>query len=380
MVSKYEKYYFKIKELYRELHKVPELGFDLEKTTSIVKAELNSYGIEYTEKYGRGSVVAEIGNGEKVIALRADMDALPIEENSGVSFISTNKGVMHACGHDSHTAILLGVAKALKDVEDKLKIRVRLIFQPSEEGLISGAKTMVENGVMDGVSEIVATHCDPDIKWGEIGVCSGDCMASCISLSIKFLGKSAHATMPERGVDAVKMAVEAYNALNVAVKEEAQGRRYIWTVGKIEGGISNNIIADSCELKITFRFYDSEFAKKVESRTNSICNDIGVKYGGKVEIDWPYGAGAVINDTQIVSKLKAAIKDAGIIVNEIEPKMTSEDFSEFLQKAKGVLFRYGIYNEQERTGEALHTCNFKIYEPAMLTALTAFIEYVMQEN
>jgi amidohydrolase len=273
---------------------------------------------------------------------------------------------------------LLGVAKALKDVEDKLKIRVRLIFQPSEEGLISGAKTMVENGVMDGVSEIVATHCDPDIKWGEIGVCSGDCMASCISLSIKFLGKSAHATMPERGVDAVKMAVEAYNALNVAVKEEAQGRRYIWTVGKIEGGISNNIIADSCELKITFRFYDSEFAKKVESRTNSICNDIAAKYGGKVEIDWPYGAGAVINDTQIVSKLKAAIKDAGIIVNEIEPKMTSEDFSEFLQKAKGVLFRYGIYNEQERTGEALHTCNFKIYEPAMLTALTAFIEYVMQ--
>lgn len=380
MAKKYEKYYQRIKELYRELHKVPELGFDLEKTTSIVKAELDSYGIKYTEKYAKGSIVAEIGGGEKVIALRADMDALPIEEKSGVSFSSMSSGVMHACGHDSHTAILLGVAKVLKDIEDKLKVCVRLIFQPSEEGLISGAKTMVENGVMNGVSEIIATHCDPDIKWGEIGVCSGDCMASCVSLSIKFLGKSAHATMPERAIDAVKMAVEAYNELNAAVKEEAEGKRYIWTVGSIQGGTSNNIIADSCELKITFRFYDSGFAKRVETRVKGICNDIASKYGGKVEIDWPYGAGAVINDSEIASNLKTAIKNAGIIVNEIQPKMTSEDFSEYLTKAKGCLFRYGIYNESERSGEALHTCNFNIFEPAMLTALTAFVEYIMQIN
>ena len=144
----------------RQLHMYPEVGFELEKTVALVSGELEKMGIEYTLQYGKGSIVAEIGNGEKLIALRADMDALPVEEKTDLPYKSKIPGQMHACGHDAHTAILLSVAKYLKTHESELKCRVRLIFQPAEECSVSGAKMLVDNGVCDGVSEIICTHCD----------------------------------------------------------------------------------------------------------------------------------------------------------------------------------------------------------------------------
>ena len=168
----------------RDLHTCPELGFDLVQTVAIVKAELDRYEIAYTEKYGKESVVADIGSGEKTLALRADMDALPVEEKTDLPYASKIRGRMHACGHDSHTAILLAVARYLKSVEDRLSCRVRLIFQPSEECAESGAKMLVENGVMEGVDHIICTHCENALECGKIGVCVGDYMAACVPLSI----------------------------------------------------------------------------------------------------------------------------------------------------------------------------------------------------
>lgn len=197
----------------RQLHKYPEIGFELEKTVKKVSEELNKIGIAYTYSYGKGSVVAEMGQGERMIALRADMDALPVEEKTDLPYKSKIPGQMHACGHDSHTAILLAVAKYLKENENKLNCKVRLIFQPSEEGQISGAKMMVDNGVCDGVDHIICTHCDNEMDIGKIGICYGNCMSACVPAAIRFIGKASHATVPQFGVDANAMAVEAYQKL-----------------------------------------------------------------------------------------------------------------------------------------------------------------------
>ena len=193
----------------RKLHAYPEIGFALDKTVALVTDELEKMGLCPTHKYGKGSVVAELGQGEKIIAIRADMDALPVEEKTDLPYKSKIKGQMHACGHDAHTAILLAVAKYLKDNERELNLKVRLIFQPSEEGQISGAKMMVDNGVCDGVDHIICTHCENAMDTGKIGICYGDYMAACIPATICFKGRTSHATLPEYGIDAVAMAVEA---------------------------------------------------------------------------------------------------------------------------------------------------------------------------
>lgn len=376
----YDKNFPRVIELYRELHQVPGVGFDLDETVAIVKAELDALGIEYTEKYGKCSVVAELGHGKKCIALRADMDALPIQEESGVPFSSKKPGIMHACGHDSHTAVLLGVARCLKEIEDSLNIRVRLIFQPSEEGAVSGAEMMVNNGVMDGVDHILTTHCEAKMNAFEVGMKVGEYMAACIPMTITFFGKSAHAALPSEGIDAIAMANEAYSELKAAIKEEAGEAPYIWSVGKFTGGTVHNIICDNCEMAISFRFYDMALASRMEKRTFEICNRIANAYGGRVEIDWHMSTGAVINAPYIIEDVREAAKGLGLFINELPPRMSSEDFGWYLSKAPGAIFRYGVYDKDYDSGYVAHTCKFKIYEPAMKTAMTMFVEYVKRVN
>lgn len=376
----YDKNFPRVIELYRELHQVPGVGFDLDETVAIVKAELNALGIKHTEKYGKGSIVAELGQGEKCIALRADMDALPIQEESGVPFSSKKDGIMHACGHDSHTAILLGVARCLKEIEDSLKVRVRLIFQPSEEGAVSGAKMMVDNGVMDGVDHILTTHCEAKMNAFEVGMKVGEYMAACIPMTINFYGRSAHAALPSEGIDAIAMANEAYAELKAAIKEEAGNAPYIWSVGKFSGGTVHNIICDNCEMAISFRFYDMDLASRMEKRTFEICNRIANAYGGSVEIDWHMSTGAIINDPQIIEDAREVAKSLELTNNNLPPRMSSEDFGWYLTKAPGAIFRYGVYDKEYDSGYVAHTCKFKIYEPAMKTALRMFVEYIKRVN
>ena len=379
MTVDYSKYYERASLLYRTLHRCPEVGFELNETTEIVKAELSRLGIEYTEKYGRCSVVAEIGKGERCIAFRADMDALPIEEASGVSFPSRNKGAMHACGHDSHTAILLSVASVLKDNEKRLGCRVRLIFQPSEEGAVSGAKMMVDAGVMDGVEEVICTHCDNSIAVGSIGVCSGDYMAACIPATLKFFGRSTHAALPEFGIDAIAMANEAYLKMKEVVAREADGRKYIWSVGRFSGGQVHNVVADLCELAISFRFYDTEFAEQAEREVRRICREVCARYGGSFELDWKMSAGAVHNDESITNRFEGIARGAGLDTVTMPQKMSSEDFCWYLTKAPGMIFRFGTRNEEKGCTALAHRCDFKIDKVGMKLAIAAFCEYAFSE-
>ena len=364
-------------DIRRQLHQYPEVGFELEKTVNLVSEELSKIGIPYTFEYGKGSVVAHIGQGDKMIALRADMDALPVEEKTNLPYKSKIPGQMHACGHDSHTAVLLAVAKYLKENENKLKCKVRLIFQPSEEGAISGAEIMVENGVMEGVDHIICTHCDNAIDSGKIGICYGDYMAACIPLTISFFGKTSHAALPQFGIDANAMAVEAYIKLKEAVKELAGDTPYIWNVGRIDGGHVHNVVSDKCEMDISFRFYDMDFAKIVEGNATKICNNIVTHYGGSVDINWNMSTYPVYNDLELTKQFESISKEAGLSVITMPQTMSSEDFAHYLTKSPGMIFRFGTRNENKGCTALVHRNDFCIDEKGMKSAIHAFCAYIM---
>ncbi len=362
----------------RTLHQYPEVGFDLPKTVAIITEELSKLGIAFTDKYGKCSLVADIGKGEKTLAIRADIDALPIEEKTDLPFRSRISGQMHACGHDSHTAVLLGVAKYLKEHENELSCKVRLIFQPSEEGAVSGAKMMVDNGVMDGVDEVLCTHCENSLDVGNVGICYGDYMAACIPATIRFIGKASHAAIPEAGIDAVAMAVEAYTQMKTMVAEEAGENKYIWNVGRLSGGTVHNIVPDLCEMDISFRFYDKSFAERVEARVRAICNEIAQRYGGRTEIKWIMSTGAIHNDETVTAAFEKCVKNNGIPVVLMPQKKSSEDFAWYLEKVPGMIFRFGTRNEEKGCTALAHRSDFMIDEDGMKTAMLAFFSYIFR--
>lgn len=361
----------------RQLHEYPEVGFDLPRTTALVAAELDAMGIAYTEKYGMCSLAADIGQGEKLIALRADMDALPVNEDVDLPFRSKIPGQMHACGHDAHTAILLAVAKHLKAHEAELPCRVRLIFQPSEEGQQSGAEMMVKNGVMDGVDHIICTHCENMLEAGLLGACAGDYQAACVPATISFIGRASHATLPENGVDAIAMAAEAYARMKNMVAQEAGDRPYIWSVGRFSGGHVHNIIADRCEMDISFRFYDMTLEPRVQAKVREICGEIAARYGGAVEYDWHVSTGSVYNDPALVQAFIRKCGQAELPVQEIPRRMSSEDFGWYLAKRPGLIFRFGTRNEAEGCTATAHCSDFKLDENGMRAPIAAFCAYVM---
>ena len=362
----------------RKLHMYPEVGFELPKTVAIIGEELHRLGISFTDKYGKCSLVAELGQGEKTLAIRADIDALPIEEKTGLPFASTHTGKMHACGHDSHAAVLLGVAKYLKEHESELPCKVRLVFQPSEEGAISGAKMMVDNGVMDGVDEVICTHCENGLDSGNVGICYGDYMAACVPATLCFIGKASHAALPEAGIDAVAMAVEAYTQMKEMVAAEAGEDKYIWNVGHFSGGTVHNIVPDSCEMYISFRFYNKEFASRVENRVREICEAVSNKYGGKYELSWIMSTGAIHNDENVTAKFEKCVRDNGIPVAFMPQKKSSEDFAWFLEKIPGMIFRFGTRSEEKGCTAPAHRSDFMIDEEGMKTAIEAFCSYVFR--
>ena len=364
----------------RQIHEYPEIGFDLPRTVALVKSELDKIGIPYTEKYAPCSVVGFIGNdpAKKTLALRADMDALPVEEKVDLPFKSKIPGCMHACGHDTHTAILLGVAKILKEKEKGLPCNVRLFFQPCEEKEESGAKTMTENGVMEGVDAIVGSHCDTGLFPGELGIHDGWFMAACMPFKIEFIGKTTHATRPQGGVDAIRMAYEAYGALDRAVKEEAGEERYIWNVGVVKGGTAHNVVSDYCELIATFRYFDPEFAKRYLARVEKECNDIADRFGGKVRIEHVVSSNAVFNTPELTKQFRETIsKDPELKIVEQPIRMGSEDFNWYLAKAPGFMYHFGIRNEETGCTATGHSNWFKVDEEGMKYDIMAFVDFAM---
>ncbi len=386
-----------IRELRHELHRHAELEFDLPETKAIVEGELSRIGIPFTEKYAPCSVVGYLNYGEDpftaplvgapghrfTLAFRADMDALPITEKSGVPFASIHPGIMHACGHDTHTAMLLGAAGVLKKLETEGKLgdlRIKLIFQPNEEGEETGSQVMIDHGVLDDVDMIYGQHIDMDTPTGTVLWIKGPAMAACHSYNITFHGKKSHATQPEEGHDAIAMALKACQDIYLMrAREISPFTPVIVSVGSIHGGSAHNIICDRVELKISTRFFHDDVEKLLNTRIRTICENAAAELSGSVEIEDAASTYAVTNDPRVTDlALKAAQKiTTEDKIREMHMRMGSEDFSCFQRVRPGAFFHLGGSCPEKGCQGAVHNEKVVIDEDAFLTGSMMFVQLAL---
>ncbi len=366
--------------LRHEIHEYPEIGFELPKTIAVVKRELEKLGIEYTTKYGESSVVGVINPDKShfTIGIRADMDALLIEEKTDLSFKSKIKGQMHACGHDAHTAMLLGTAKALKAMEDKLECRVMLVFQPSEEGIRSGAEELVNGGLMEEIDVIVGLHIENWLESGKIGVCSGASMASSRNFRIDFYGATAHASLPQSGKDALACAVRTYNNIQQVISREVNPfEKFVCSIGQLSGGTSQNIIADHAYMVGTIRTFNMELDDFLVRRITEIAKNEAALIGAEASVETSLQAYVVYNNPYISELVLKSAEKVSSGIQKMPEKLSSEDFSHYLTKKPGVFIRLGTRNEEKGCVTLPHNNDFLIDEEAFVTGSDTCVQFVL---
>jgi len=366
-------------EIRREIHRRPELGFEEFNTQAIVERELDALGIEHRRIAGTGVVAIVRGAlPGHVTGLRADMDALPITEDSGEPCISEVPGKMHACGHDAHTAMLLGAARTLQETREFLHGTAVLLFQPAEEGP-GGAMPMIEQGALDDpqVEAVTMLHVDPRLRTGTIGVTPGPVNAAADEFRITIRGKGGHGAWPHKAVDAIPCAAATVLALqNVAARETDPLASIVVTVGTIEGGYRNNVIADRVAMTGTIRTHDMTIRENAEQKVRRIVDGVAEAYGARAELEMIYGYPPVINDPDLAASFKTYVRDvAGIPVESPPPTMGGEDFAYFAQRVPGVMVRLGIYNESVGSVHSGHSPQFRLDEDAIPTGIRALVAF-----
>lgn len=349
------------------LHMNPELSGEEFATTEFIKEKLKEHNVKIIEINLKNGVVAEIGQGDKVVALRADIDALPIEEESGVVYHSKVKGKMHACGHDFHTISLIGAAILLKENEDELKGRVRLIFQPEEE-INSGAVKMIEENVLEGVSCIIGFHNKPDIPVGFIGIKEGPLMAGVEQFEVEIRGVGTHAAAPHNGNDPIVTASQIITGLQSIVSRHISPlETAVVSVTKIEAGKTWNIIPDRVKLEGTIR----TFSEKVREETKKLFEQIIKNYSAAVnqeaEIKWISDGSPVDNNEKMAEILKKEISKFSKVI-EPEIMMGGDDFARYQEKVPGLYAFIGTGCPYE-----WHHPSFLIDDKALPYAINYFI-------
>ena len=346
-------------EMRRALHRIPEGGFQEFKTQALILRELREMGIACETH--RTWIVAEIKGSAPgpTVALRADMDALPIHEDQACPFASQHEGWMHACGHDFHMAIQLGCAKILLQLQNSLKGSVRLLFQPAEE-TVGGAQPMVAAGVMDGVDAVYGLHVQPYMKTGRMDTRSGCLNASTDEFRIVVQGVSGHAARPEQSVDAIVCAAQLISALQTVVSRSASPLKpAVLSIGTIRGGEAPNVICDCVEMRGTLRTADADLRKHLKARIIALCSGIGSACEAKVTCSFVSGYDALINTPQEVDRVlhlaQALLGPENALLRD-SPSMGGEDFSFFLEKAPGVFWHLGC--SQTLPAPTLHSKDF----------------------
>jgi amidohydrolase len=350
----------------RELHSHPEVGYAEHRTTDLIVTVLSSFGLSPTRlSFGTG-VICDIGPGPDFVALRADIDALPLPDHKAVSYASQNAGVCHACGHDVHTAILLAVAGCLARA-DALGGSVRLIFQPAEERLPGGAEAVIKEGGLDGVREIFALHCDPKLDVGQVGLRIGAITASCNQLDIKLTGPGGHTARPQLTVDLVyalgKLITELPGLLSRRIDPRA-AVSLVW--GAVAAGSAANAIPITGTVRGTVRMLDDRLWNSLESVITELVQQIVAPTGVQVEINYDAGVPAVANDGALVGiQTRAALAAFGPqAVSDTPQSMGGEDFAWYLQSVPGALARLGVRGPGTPLYD-LHQSNFDIDEDAL---------------
>ena len=376
--KKIDSFIEEILELRRHIHSHPELSGLEHQTAVLIAGYLKEIGWTVSESIGRTGVTAEFGPSQNgFIGLRVDMDALPIDEKTNLTFSSKVDGIMHACGHDIHTCIGLGVAKLIKTLN--LNIGTRIIFQPAEE-IASGAKWMIDDGVTQGLNQIIGVHVYPDLPLGKIGIKEGGMTAAAAEISVEIIGKSGHGARPHQGVDAIWVAAKVISGVQESITRKLDSLNpVVITFGKINGGKAYNIISENVNILGTARCTDLNTFDILGGWLKKTISEIASSCGAEAIVKFRQITPPVNNDIEV----NQAIRESAIelfghknIVELQKPSMGAEDFAEFLNYVPGAMFRLGVAN---KSGCApLHTAEFNPDEGAIKLAIKLITKTIIK--
>lgn len=363
-------------EVRQHLHAHPELSYQEFETSKYVQQKLNNWGIPFEIKATTGVVGLIKGKNpdKKVIALRADMDALPIKEENDIAYKSKNEGVMHACGHDVHTTCLLGAAKILNETKENWEGTIKLIFQPGEEKNPGGASLMIKDGVLDNPkpSAIFGLHVHPGLPVGKLSFREGKVMASADELYITVKGKGGHAASPHLCIDPILIASHLIISLQQLVSRNNNPHNpTVLSITAFNGGTTTNVIPNEVKLKGTFRAMDEEWRFKAHELIRTLSTNVVHSMGGEIDLLIDVGYPSVYNNETLngVAKLKAETFVGASNVEETEKRMGAEDFGYYTQQIPGCFFRLGVMNKAKGIISGVHTPTFNIDESAIETGM-----------
>ena len=362
-------------EIRRHLHSHPELSGQEHHTAAFVAGVLSSNGVHVREGVGKTGVIGEVQgtpSDRPCLAIRTDMDALPIQERTGLEYASKAAGVMHACGHDVHTTVGLGTAMVLSQLAEELPGKVRFLFQPAEE-IAQGASWMVQDKAMDNVSAILSLHVFPSIPAGKVGIRYGALTAAADELDIIIVGESGHGARPHEAIDAIWIAAQVITTLQQAISRTQNPLRpVVLSIGQINGGRAPNVIADSVKLRGTVRSLHPETRANLPLWIEKIVANICNSYGAQYEVDYRPGTPGVQNDLALSQLLQTAAEEAwgsDRVQVLTEPSLGAEDFSLYLEHAPGSMFRLGVGYEDRAINYPLHHPQFEVNESAIVTGV-----------
>jgi len=369
----------------RHLHQHPELSFHESETAQFVEDTLASFGGLEITRPTPTSVLARLVTGRPgpVLAMRADMDALPITEATGLPFASTAKGVMHACGHDGHTATMLGAVKQILAMREQLMGEIRFIFQHAEEVYPGGAEEMVQRGVMDGVTRVIGAHLWAQLDVGTVGLIEGAAMAAPDTFWITVRGKGGHGVIPQQTVDPVLVGAQVVTNLQSIVSRTVDPLdSAVVSVTQFHAGTTHNVIPEIAELTGTVRTFDPELRTRIPQVMERIIRGVTEAHGATYEFTYERGYRPVINDVTVTREMREIVEAAcgPNVVVPMRPTMTGEDFSAFQQKAPGNFFFIGIRNEARGIVHPHHHPRFDIDESALETGVKIFAEAARRFN
>lgn len=359
--------------LRQDFHRWPELGNEEHRTAERIVTELEKLGIETKRMLATGVVAGlEKKKGKKTVAIRADMDALPIHETLKLPFSSERNGVMHACGHDVHTAVLLGTARVLSKIQNEINGNVKFIFQPAEE-TTGGAKRMIRKGCLEPKTDyILGLHVKPDLPAGTIGIKYGKVHASSDMFRIIVKGKTSHGAYPEMGIDSITATAQIVSGIqSIVARNISPLNSGVITIGSIHGGTAVNLIADSVVLEGTVRSLDHGSREFLRERLKEMAQWTAKAYGAKAEVRYKKGYPILTNDNLIVEVIKnVAICETAVekVVELKDPTMGVEDFAYFLEKVPGAFFFLGS-GYKGRENEGIHSGGFEVDEKCIAVGI-----------
>ncbi len=370
----------------RHLHRHPELSFAEKHTADFIESELRKLPLDSLDRIDENGLLGVIHGKEKgkTILLRADMDALPISEENTHDFVSENPGVMHACGHDAHTAMLLTASRILCKLKEHWQGTVKVLFQPAEEKIPGGAPLMIKGGVLQNPrpASVIGQHVKPELACGKVGIRSGKFMASSDELYIRFIGRGGHAAMPERCIDPVLIAGQFLVAVQQIVSRHASPKTpSVLSFGKIIGNGATNVIPDVVSLEGTFRTMDETWRKQALQKIKALAVQLADSMGATCEVDIAHGYPYLLNDELLSASLKKNIEAYVSPRNVVDEElwMAAEDFAYYSHKEPSCFYLLGVGNEEKKITSGLHTPTFDIDEEALKTGAGLMAYLAMTE-